>query len=87
MFSAGNWASILEHYKFNEKRNAVSLKDKWRNMQKKRARESKKELNGTKEKFKRAVPACSKIAMKSLSLGSRFEKDDKPWGKSTKTKK
>jgi len=92
MFSAGNWASILEHYKFNEKRNAVSLKDKWRNMQKKRARESTKDINSTKEKLKRAVPVRSKIVMKSLSLGSlsasRFEKaEDKTWRKSTKTKK
>jgi len=36
LFGVGNWAQILESFKFNKKRNAVSLKDKWRNLARRR---------------------------------------------------
>jgi len=32
VYGVGNWAAILNAYKFDPKRTTISLKDKWRNM-------------------------------------------------------
>jgi len=42
LYGVGNWSQILSHYKFNKKRNSVSLKDKWRNMVKHKSHNLKK---------------------------------------------
>jgi len=38
VFGVGNWLAILNAYPFNERRNVVSLKDKWRNLVKKHSK-------------------------------------------------
>jgi len=48
IYGVGNWAQILGSYKFNEKRNGNSLKDKWRNMVKKRMKRNSLKLDLTK---------------------------------------
>jgi len=44
IYGVGNWAQILGSYKFNEKRNGNSLKDKWRNMVNKRKKRNSLQL-------------------------------------------
>jgi hypothetical protein len=39
-FGAGSWSRILSSYEFAESRNAVDLKDKWRNMSKHEAEDA-----------------------------------------------
>jgi len=44
IYGVGSWAQILGSYKFNEKRNGIALKDKWRNMVNKRKKRNSLQL-------------------------------------------